>query len=146
MYLYYITLFLHCFKNIPFHIICSLYTTRQHLIKVIVVIILSCKIYSFRNMNMSQEIMNMSFASSQNSHVYGLHQNIQREYHNISPDRKHVLINNKRHVRIRNPRYVTPGVARPHKSPVRHHNRNLLHMPTTLLEPCLLYTSPSPRD
>ena len=94
-------------------------------------------------MSMSQEIMNMSFASSQNSHVYGLHQNIQREYHNISPDRKHLLINNKRHVRIRNPRYVTPGVARPHKSPVRHHNRNLLHMPTTLLEPMDCNASPS---
>ena len=85
----------------------------------------------------------MSIASSQNSHVYGLYQNIQREYHDISPNRKHVSINNKRHVRIRNPRYVTPGVARPHKSPVRHHNRNHQHMPTTLLEPMDCNASPS---
>ena len=61
-------------------------------------------------MDISQENMNMSFASSQNSNAYPVHpQSLQHGYFNYDRQRREGA--ERRQVRIRNPHYMTPGAS-----------------------------------
>ena len=72
-------------------------------------------------MDISQENMDMSFASSQNSTAYPLHpQSFQHGYFNY--ERQHPEGAQRRQVRIRNPHYITPGASHTPISYAHHHH------------------------